>query len=41
MKKLNRKATELFHQAHAHACTDITGFSILGHCNEITEKSKV
>ena len=41
MKKLNRKAAEILHQANAHACTDITGFSIIGHSNEIAEKSNV
>lgn len=41
MKKLNRKAAELFQQAGVHACTDITGFSILGHCDEIAKHSGV
>ena len=41
MKKLNRKATELFQQAGVHTCTDITGFSLLGHCDEIAKHSGV
>ena len=41
MKLLNREATQLIQQIGAHACTDITGFSILGHGSEIAEKSGV
>ena len=39
MKKLNRKATQLIQQIGVHACTDITGFSLLGHGAEVAEKS--
>ena len=41
MKKLNRKAAQLFQQADVHTCTDITGFSLLGHCDEIAKHSTV
>lgn len=41
MKKLNRRAAELFQQTGIHACTDITGFSLLGHCNEMAQHSDV
>lgn len=41
MKKLNRDAMELIQQVGVHACTDITGFSLLGHGYEIAEKSGV
>ena len=39
MKMLNKTASEVFSRVGAHACTDITGFSLLGHGYEITEKS--
>jgi selenide,water dikinase len=41
MKKLNRQAASLIQQAGAHACTDITGFALLGHACEMAEKSGV
>lgn len=41
MKKLNRTPSELFQKIGIHALTDVTGFSVLGHSNEITEKSGV
>lgn len=41
MKKLNRRVAELFQQSDIHACTDITGFSLLGHCNEMAQHSGV
>lgn len=41
MKKLNRLASELFGQSNVHACTDVTGFGIIGHVFEIAEKSGV
>jgi len=31
MSTLNRRASELMVEAGAHACTDITGFGLLGH----------
>lgn len=41
MKKLNRKAARLAQQIGIHAATDITGFGLLGHGNEMAEKSGV
>jgi selenide,water dikinase len=41
MKKLNRQAAELIQQVGVHACTDITGFALLGHSYEVAEKSGV
>ena len=39
MKKLNRQAARLIQQVGVHACTDITGFALLGHGYEMAEKS--
>jgi len=41
MKKLNRDAARLIQQVGVHACTDITGFALLGHGYEMAEKSSV
>lgn len=41
MKKLNRRATRLMQTVGVHACTDITGFALLGHAQEMAEKSGV
>jgi len=41
MKHLNRTAGQIAIEAHAHACTDVTGFSLLGHACEMAEKSGV
>jgi len=41
MKGLNRDAMRAFLCAGAHAATDITGFSLVGHALEIAEKSCV
>ncbi len=41
MKQLNREATRLIQEVGVHACTDITGFSLLGHGAEMAEKSGV
>ncbi len=41
MKRLNRQAAQLAQQVGVHACTDITGFSLLGHGFEMAEKSGV
>jgi selenide,water dikinase len=41
MKKLNKRAAELFKDVGVTTCTDITGFSFLGHASEIAENSHV
>ena len=41
MTLLNREASDLMLQHHAHACTDITGYGLLGHGNEMAEASNV
>jgi selenide,water dikinase len=41
MKKLNQTASRLIQQAGVHACTDVTGFALLGHSCEMAEKSIV
>jgi selenide,water dikinase len=41
MKKLNRQAARLIQQVGVHACTDVTGFALLGHGYEMAEKSGV
>lgn len=41
MKKLNRRAAQLIQQVGVNACTDITGFALLGHACEMAEKSGV
>jgi selenide, water dikinase len=35
MARLNRTGARLMHKYHAHACTDVTGFGILGHANNL------
>jgi selenide,water dikinase len=41
MKKLNRQAASLAQEVGVHACTDVTGFALLGHGSEMAEKSGV
>jgi len=41
MKKLNRDASQIFQKLGVRACTDITGFALLGHASEMAEKSGV
>ena len=41
MKKLNRDASRILQKIGARACTDITGFALLGHASEMAEKSGV
>jgi selenide,water dikinase len=41
MKKLNRAAARQFREVGVHACTDITGFALLGHGYEMAERSGV
>jgi selenide,water dikinase len=39
MKRLNRDAARLIQQVGVHACTDVTGFALLGHGYEMAERS--
>jgi selenide,water dikinase len=41
MKRLNRLAAQMIQKVGVNACTDITGFSLLGHACEMAEKSRV
>jgi selenide, water dikinase len=41
MKKLNRNAAQIFVKYPIKACTDVTGYSLLGHALEMAEKSNV
>jgi selenide,water dikinase len=41
METLNRAASEAMCEVGAHACTDITGFGLLGHALEMAEASGV
>jgi len=41
MATLNNKAAELMQEVGVHACTDITGFGLLGHACQLAEESQV
>jgi selenide,water dikinase len=41
MSRLNRAAAESMRKYTVHACTDVTGFGLLGHLHEMTQGSKV
>lgn len=41
MARLNRYAAEVFSQFSVSACTDITGFGLMGHCYEMASGSHV
>jgi len=41
MASLNRKASELMQEVGVHACTDITGFGLLGHATQLAQNSEV
>lgn len=41
MAELNKKAAEILMNYSVHACTDITGFGLLGHLKEMASGSKV
>lgn len=41
MRRLNREAARLIGQVGANACTDVTGFALLGHACEMAQKGGV
>lgn len=41
MKTLNKTAAEIISSFNINACTDVTGFGLLGHLSEITQASKI
>ncbi len=41
MTRLNRRAAELMIEADVHACTDITGFGLIGHASEMARAGGV
>ena len=41
MSSLNRKAKRAAERHTVHACTDVTGFGLLGHCTEMAKASSV
>ena len=41
MAALNKKASELMQEVGVHACTDITGFGLLGHACQLARNSQV
>ncbi len=41
MLRLNRAAAQAMQEVGVHACTDITGFALLGHAWEMAKRSKV
>lgn len=41
MSELNAKAAEIMHKFPVNACTDVTGFGLLGHLKEMTTASNV
>lgn len=40
MATLNKDASELMQKYNVHACTDVTGFGLLGHATEMAQESK-
>lgn len=41
MVTLNRKAAELMQETGIHACTDVTGFGLLGHASGMVEETDI
>lgn len=41
MATLNKKASQLMQEVGVHACTDITGFGLLGHAYQLARNSQV
>jgi selenide, water dikinase len=40
MTRLNRVGAQLMHKYNAHACTDVTGFGLLGHAQNLAKHQK-
>ena len=40
MSRLNRNAARMMHKYDAHGATDVTGFGILGHANNLAKNQK-
>lgn len=40
MATLNNKASELMQEMGVHACTDVTGYGLLGHASQLVEHSQ-
>ncbi|KAK6029909.1 selenide, water dikinase [Ostertagia ostertagi] len=40
MTRLNRNAARMLHKYHAHASTDVTGFGLLGHADNLSRAQK-
>jgi len=40
MARLNRNAARLMHKYHAHGATDVTGFGLLGHAQNLAKNQK-
>jgi AIR synthase related protein, C-terminal domain len=40
MVQLNRIASKLLHKYNAHACTDVTGFGLVGHAQNLMENQR-
>ncbi|MFB1051027.1 selenide, water dikinase SelD [Paraliobacillus sp. JSM ZJ581] len=40
MATLNKSASEIMQKYNVHACTDVTGFGLLGHATEMAQESK-
>jgi selenide,water dikinase len=40
MARLNKTAASLMHKYNAHACTDVTGFGLLGHADNLAKHQK-
>jgi selenide,water dikinase len=40
MSRLNRTGAKLMHKYQGHACTDVTGFGILGHASNLASNQK-
>lgn len=41
MKKLNKNAANLMQDFNVHACTDITGFGLIGHLSEMCTENEI